>query len=282
MTARWIVDGFLSGLHRSPRKGFSVEFAEHRPYQAGDEPASRRLEDRARERIDGPSSSTRKRRTSGPPSCSTSAGRWCGAARPPASPSSPTRSASRRRSRSSFSASATPWGSCASTTWCAPSVPPRARTGQWRRLVAALDEPGAGRASHAANALEAAGRLHRAAGDGRAHLRSAHGRRRGGGDRPRAAPRGPRGDRAARARSGRARPVRSRTRRSSWIPRAGVEVAATVGRRARRVPRDGARGDRRVARSLAAYGASLRAGAHRPPFGVPLRRAFAARQEAAV
>ena len=38
VTARWIVDGFLSGLHRSPRKGFSVEFAEHRPYQAGDEP----------------------------------------------------------------------------------------------------------------------------------------------------------------------------------------------------------------------------------------------------
>src|SRR5688572_25832923 len=35
--ARWIVDGFMSGLHRSPRKGFSVEFAEHRPYQPGDD-----------------------------------------------------------------------------------------------------------------------------------------------------------------------------------------------------------------------------------------------------
>ena len=35
--ARWLVDGFLSGLHRSPRKGFSVEFAEHRPYQPGDD-----------------------------------------------------------------------------------------------------------------------------------------------------------------------------------------------------------------------------------------------------
>lgn len=33
-----IVEGFLSGLHRSPRRGFSVEFAEHRAYQAGDEP----------------------------------------------------------------------------------------------------------------------------------------------------------------------------------------------------------------------------------------------------
>ncbi len=33
-----IVDGFLAGLHRSPRRGFSVEFAEHRQYQPGDEP----------------------------------------------------------------------------------------------------------------------------------------------------------------------------------------------------------------------------------------------------
>jgi hypothetical protein len=31
IVARWIVDGFLSGLHRSPRKGFSVEFADFRP-----------------------------------------------------------------------------------------------------------------------------------------------------------------------------------------------------------------------------------------------------------
>jgi uncharacterized protein (DUF58 family) len=32
-----IVEGFLTGLHRSPRRGFSVEFAEHRPYEPGDE-----------------------------------------------------------------------------------------------------------------------------------------------------------------------------------------------------------------------------------------------------
>src|SRR5207253_4156586 len=37
IVARWIVDGFLSGLHRSPRKGFSVEFADYRPYQPGDD-----------------------------------------------------------------------------------------------------------------------------------------------------------------------------------------------------------------------------------------------------
>lgn len=37
LTTRWVVEGFLAGLHRSPRKGFSVEFAEHRTYQPGDD-----------------------------------------------------------------------------------------------------------------------------------------------------------------------------------------------------------------------------------------------------
>jgi uncharacterized protein (DUF58 family) len=37
IVARWVVDGFVTGLHRSPRKGFSVEFAEYRPYQPGDD-----------------------------------------------------------------------------------------------------------------------------------------------------------------------------------------------------------------------------------------------------
>jgi uncharacterized protein (DUF58 family) len=38
LIAEGVVEGFLSGLHRSPFHGFSVEFAEHRPYQPGDEP----------------------------------------------------------------------------------------------------------------------------------------------------------------------------------------------------------------------------------------------------
>lgn len=37
LTTHGVVEGFLAGLHRSPFKGFSVEFAEHRPYQPGDE-----------------------------------------------------------------------------------------------------------------------------------------------------------------------------------------------------------------------------------------------------
>jgi len=35
--ARQVVEGFCSGLHRSPHKGFSVEFKQHRQYVAGDE-----------------------------------------------------------------------------------------------------------------------------------------------------------------------------------------------------------------------------------------------------
>ncbi len=37
MVARTVVEGFLSGVHKSPYKGFSVEFAEHRQYYPGDE-----------------------------------------------------------------------------------------------------------------------------------------------------------------------------------------------------------------------------------------------------
>ena len=37
MLARQVVEGFCSGLHRSPHKGFSVEFKEHRSYVPGDD-----------------------------------------------------------------------------------------------------------------------------------------------------------------------------------------------------------------------------------------------------
>ena len=40
LKARTIVEGFLSGLHRSPLKGFSVEFAEYRQYLPGDDLAT--------------------------------------------------------------------------------------------------------------------------------------------------------------------------------------------------------------------------------------------------
>jgi uncharacterized protein (DUF58 family) len=38
LKARFIVEGFISGLHASPYHGFSTEFSEHREYAFGDEP----------------------------------------------------------------------------------------------------------------------------------------------------------------------------------------------------------------------------------------------------
>jgi uncharacterized protein (DUF58 family) len=37
LIARWVVEGFLQGLHTSPYVGFSVEFASHREYLPGDD-----------------------------------------------------------------------------------------------------------------------------------------------------------------------------------------------------------------------------------------------------
>src|SRR5690242_18651062 len=37
VVAAGVVEGYLAGIHRSPFRGFSVEFTEHRAYQPGDE-----------------------------------------------------------------------------------------------------------------------------------------------------------------------------------------------------------------------------------------------------
>ena len=37
LRARWVVEGIMSGVHRSRAKGFSVEFEEHREYSPGDD-----------------------------------------------------------------------------------------------------------------------------------------------------------------------------------------------------------------------------------------------------
>lgn len=37
LRARYVVEGFVSGLHRSPYHGYSVEFAQHKEYVAGDD-----------------------------------------------------------------------------------------------------------------------------------------------------------------------------------------------------------------------------------------------------
>lgn len=38
LAARLVVEGFFAGLHRSPNRGFSIEFAEHREYTPGVDP----------------------------------------------------------------------------------------------------------------------------------------------------------------------------------------------------------------------------------------------------
>lgn len=38
LRAKFIVEGFLTGLHSSPFHGFSVQFSEHRRYEQGDDP----------------------------------------------------------------------------------------------------------------------------------------------------------------------------------------------------------------------------------------------------
>src|SRR6476620_854212 len=37
LRARLIIEGLMTGMHRSPYQGISVEFAQHRPYVAGDD-----------------------------------------------------------------------------------------------------------------------------------------------------------------------------------------------------------------------------------------------------
>ena len=52
LTARRVVEGVTSGVHKSQLKGASVEFRQHRPYVAGDE--VRRLDWRVLGRTDRP------------------------------------------------------------------------------------------------------------------------------------------------------------------------------------------------------------------------------------
>src|SRR5919108_4338978 len=38
LAARRVVEGYFAGMHKSPHRGFSVEFAEHREYTPGVDP----------------------------------------------------------------------------------------------------------------------------------------------------------------------------------------------------------------------------------------------------
>ncbi|HZS62180.1 MAG TPA: DUF58 domain-containing protein [Gemmatimonadaceae bacterium] len=163
IVARWIVDGFLSGLHRSPRKGFSVEFAEYRPYQPGDD--LRYVDWRIVARSDRWVVKQFEEETNLRAAIVLDVSRsmvWRGA------PQRLTKLAYAERLVAALSLlflrQRDAVGLVRFDDAVRTAIAPRARTTQWRRIIAALDGPGAGRASNAAAGLEHAARMVRRPG----------------------------------------------------------------------------------------------------------------------
>src|SRR5690242_18126234 len=166
IVARWIVDGFMSGLHRSPRKGFSVEFAEYRPYQPGDD--LRYIDWKIVARSDRWVVKQYEEETNLRASIVLDVSRsmaWSGAVLQGGDTQTAhlTKLAYADRLAASLALlllrQRDAVGLVRFDDQVRTAIPPRARSGQWRRLVAALDDPGTGRASSAPTALEQAARL---------------------------------------------------------------------------------------------------------------------------
>ena len=158
VVARWVVDGFLTGLHRSPRKGFSVEFAEHRPYQPGDEP--RTLDWRIAARSDRLVVKQFEEETNLRATLVLDVSRsmaWTG------DRARLTKLAYAERLAAAIALlllrQRDAVGLIRFDAQVRSAVAPRARSGQWKRIVASLDDPGAGRATRAGAAFAQAGRL---------------------------------------------------------------------------------------------------------------------------
>ena len=158
VVARWIVDGFLSGLHRSPRKGFSVEFADYRPYQPGDD--LRYVDWKIAARADRWVVKQYEEETNLRATLVLDVSRsmeWKGAVgrltkRVYAEQLAAAMALLLLRQRDAV-------GLIRFDNVVRSNVRPSARTTQWRRLVAALAEPAGGRASDLATALGQAARL---------------------------------------------------------------------------------------------------------------------------
>src|SRR6201990_3382177 len=168
IVARWIVDGFMSGLHRSPRKGFSVEFAGERAYQSGDDPryvdwkiaarsdrwVVRQYEEETNLRstivLDVSKSMDWSGVRMGGPRESPSADRLTKLAYAERLTAALALLLLRQRDAV---------GLIRFDEKVRSAAPPRARQGQWRRVIAALEEQGTGRASSAPEALSQAARL---------------------------------------------------------------------------------------------------------------------------
>jgi uncharacterized protein (DUF58 family) len=168
IVARWIVDGFLAGLHRSPRKGFSVEFADFRPYMPGDD--LRYIDWKIAARSDRWVVKQYEEETNLRATIVLDVSRsmaWSGAQLRPvrsgAAPDLLTKLAYAERLAAALALlllrQRDAVGLVRFDERVRTAVPPRARTGQWRRIVGALDEPGAGLASSAPEALAQASRL---------------------------------------------------------------------------------------------------------------------------
>ena len=165
--ARWIVDGFMSGLHRSPRKGFSVEFAEYRPYQPGDD--LRYIDWKIAARSDRWVVRQYEEETNLRASVVLDVSRsmaWSGSGLRISDATSAERLTKLAYAERLTAALALlllrqrdAVGLVRFDDRIRSSIPPRARNGQWRRVVAALEEPGTGKASSAPEALHQAARL---------------------------------------------------------------------------------------------------------------------------
>src|SRR3954469_7776275 len=168
IVARWIVDGFMSGLHRSPRKGFSVEFAEYRPYQPGDD--LRYIDWKIAARSDRWVVRQYEEETNLRATIVLDVSRsmaWSGAQLNALGSAVPPARLTKLQYAEILTASLAlllirqrdAVGLVRYDARVRSAVPPRARTGHWRRVLAALDEPGAGLASSAPEALAQAARL---------------------------------------------------------------------------------------------------------------------------
>ena len=168
IVARWIVDGFMSGLHRSPRRGFSVEFADYRSYQAGDDP--RFVDWKIAARLDRWVVRQYEEETNLRATIVLDVSRsmaWSGAQlRALGNTVEPTQLTKLQYAEIVTASLALllirqrdAVGLVRYDDRIRSAVPPRARNGHWRRILAALEEPGAGLASSAPEALTKAARL---------------------------------------------------------------------------------------------------------------------------
>jgi uncharacterized protein (DUF58 family) len=171
IVARWVVDGFMSGLHRSPRKGFSVEFAEYRPYQPGDD--LRYIDWKIAARSDRWVVKQYEEETNLRASVVLDVSKsmaWSGT-QMRGLPGVAGEGAADRLTKLAYAERLTAAltllllrqrdavGLVRFDDKIRTAIPPRARNGQWRRVVSSLSEPGAGRASSAPDALHQAARL---------------------------------------------------------------------------------------------------------------------------